>query len=440
MIRWWLWLLLCTSLVAQEATVESRLAELKAAYSAQPEWKEDLFAPAFLEAVPAAKLRPLMIDLFQKTGAIERFEVLEKKGEWSGRWRAITREGFGMPIVLTLQEEAPHSIIGLFFQPPEPMIADLAALVERIAKLPGQASFGIWKLGEKPEALVTHEPDRSLAIGSAFKLYILGALLEEKRGMQEIVPLRPEWRSLPSGRLQTWPAGMPMTVGALTCAMISESDNTATDHLLHTLGRERVESMLAAMGNAEPQRSLPFLSTSEMFRLKLGSKGELAKGYAKLDVAARREFLAKELAPERMPLDGLAEAAGQWTRPRAIDTVEWFASASDLMRALDWLRLRTEGNALARGALAINRGLAISETDFPYVGFKGGSEPGVLCLAHLVQDKRGDWYAVCLMRNDAKRSVNEELTTGLATRAFALLAEARSSKPAAVPPREKPSR
>jgi beta-lactamase class A len=430
MMRWWLWLLLCTSLVAQEASVESRLADLKAAYSAKPEWKEDLFAPDFLEAVPAAKLRPLIVDLFQKTGAIERFELVEKKNEWSGRWRAITSEGFGMPIVLTLQEEAPHSIIGLFFQPPELLVPDLAALTDRIAKLHGQTSFGIWKLGEKPQALVTHEPDRSLAIGSAFKLYILGALLEEKRGMQEVVPLRPEWRSLPSGRLQTWPVGMPMTLGALTCAMISESDNTATDHLLHTLGRERVEGMLSAMGNAQPQRSLPFLSTSEMFRLKLGSKGELAKGYAKLDVAARREFLAKELAPERMPLDGLAEAAGQWTRPREIDTVEWFASASDLMRALDWLRLRTEGNALARGALAINRGLAISETDFPYVGFKGGSEPGVLCFAHIVQDKHGDWYAVCLVRNDARRSVSEEITAGLATRAFALLAETAGTEAA----------
>jgi len=64
------------------------------------------------------------------------------------------------------------------------------------------------------------------------------------------------------------------------------------------------------------------------------------------------------------------------------------------------------------------------------VGFKGGSEPGVLCFAHIVQDKHGDWYAVCLVRNDARRSVSEEITAGLATRAFALLAETAGTEAA----------
>lgn len=422
MLRWILWVLMSLPLCAQEATLESRLDELKAAFSAQPEWKDGLFSQVFTAALPPERLRSVIVDLHARTGSIERFELIEKKTEWSGRWRAITGEGYAMPVVLTLQAEPPHAIEGLFFQAPEPLIQDLPALSARIAKLHGSSSFGLWRLGDKPQLICGHEPDRSLAIGSAFKLYILGALLEEKRGMDELVRLRPEWRSLPSGRLQEWPIGMPVTLGTLACAMISESDNTATDHLLFTLGRERVESMLARMGNAQPARSLPLLSTSEMFRLKLGGKGELAKGYAKLDTASRREYLEKELNPARMPLPDLEDAASGWSKPREIDTVEWFASASDLMRALDWLRTRTENDALVRGVLSINRGLAIPESEFPYVGFKGGSEPGVLCFAYIARDQRGDWYSLCLVRNDARRSISTELTAGLLTRAFALLA------------------
>ena len=50
--------------------------------------------------------------------------------------------------------------------------------------------------------------------------------------------------------------------------MISISDNTATDHLLHHLGRRNVEGQMVAMGHGTPQRNRPLLSTREMVMLR----------------------------------------------------------------------------------------------------------------------------------------------------------------------------
>ena len=82
------------------------------------------------------------------------------------------------------------------------------------------------------------------------------------------MPLDSALRSLPSGVLQSWPAGTPMTVESLAILMISQSDNTAADRLLHLLGRERVESRTRVAGNTHVARNTPFLTTREMFALK----------------------------------------------------------------------------------------------------------------------------------------------------------------------------
>jgi len=57
--------------------------------------------------------------------------------------------------------------------------------------------------------------------------------------------------------------------GELANRMISISDNTATDHLLLTVGREAVESIQAAMGHSAPGLNAPFITTRELFVLKV---------------------------------------------------------------------------------------------------------------------------------------------------------------------------
>ena len=65
-------------------------------------------------------------------------------------------------------------------------------------------------------------------------------------------------RSLPSGTLQDAPIGSRYTLRDLAARMIRESDNTATDLLLRTVGRAGVEARLGqtAMPNTREALAL----------------------------------------------------------------------------------------------------------------------------------------------------------------------------------------
>jgi hypothetical protein len=239
-----------------ESPLEQRAHEVAALVSAEPKWPDDLFDAAFTKAVPPPKLKDLCTGIFKQFGKIEALNLVHRDTEFAGKFEAILEKGFVMPVTIGLLPTPPHSIVTLWFGPPAPGLKDLNAAAEEMAKLPGSVSFGIYKLGEKePAPLVERNGDQALALGSAFKLYVLGALArdlaDDKRHLDDVVKLEERWCSMPSGKLQRWPKGSPVTLATLASLMISESDNTATDHLLFTLGRERVEAMLGPMGNGD---------------------------------------------------------------------------------------------------------------------------------------------------------------------------------------------
>jgi hypothetical protein len=123
--------------------------------------------------------------------------------------------------------------------------------------------------------------------------------------------------------------------------------------------------------------------------------------------------------PWRLRLDAInkAQFAG---KPRSIGTVEWFASPNDMARLLDWLRLNGGKDALS--IMGVTSPLLTGEAArFRKVGFKGGSEIGVIAAALIVQTKRGDWYTVTGAWNDATGPVDEVRFDGLMKRAVALI-------------------
>ena len=73
--------------------------------------------------------------------------------------------------------------------------------------------------------------DEAGAIGSAFKLYVLGALAravaDGDATWQERLAIRDAWKSLPSGAMRDEPAGSAFTLRHYAEQMISVSDNTA---------------------------------------------------------------------------------------------------------------------------------------------------------------------------------------------------------------------
>ncbi len=413
---------------AAETPLDRRAADLGRSFAEPTEPLTGLFSEGFLQAVPPARVREICA-FYSKNGAVRSVARRETKTPWSAKFELGFENGMRVDADLTVESEPPHRVIGLWLGSPRPAIAKWSQVSEALATLPGSVTFGAGRLPSKPGGevawLATHEPERALAIGSAFKLYVLGALVGEieagKRKWTDVVRLRDEWKSLPSGFLQSWPAGAPVTLHTLATLMISQSDNTATDHLLFELGRERVEAMLATMGNAHAERSIPMLSTAELFKLKAKGQSALRRDWNAADVPGRRALLAERVAPiDRETLD----LSGFESKPVAIDRLEWFASSADLARAAAWLlaHTRSEATAPARGLLGVNLGLRVAREPWAFVGYKGGSETGVLDFTHFFEAKDGTGYVVTFGWNDPTAPVDLARLAGIAEASIELLA------------------
>ena len=127
-----------------------------------------------------------------------------------------------------------------------------------------------------------------------------------------------------------------------------------------------------------------------------------------------------------MPLK--AANQGNWATPRYITELEWFASTSDLCAAM--AGLQATGSEPGMGAvmdvLSINPGMDIDPAAWTYVGYKGGSEPGVLNLTWLLRRADNRWFVLSMTLNDPVSAADNSPSAGsLATDALRLLAQAK---------------
>jgi hypothetical protein len=107
-------------------------------------------------------------------------------------------------------------------------------------------------------------------------------------------------------------------------------------------------------------------------------------------------------------------------RPVGIDKAEWYASPADMVRVMDWLR--RNGDPTALDILAINPGPArTSAPGFSYIGFKGGSETGVLNATYLLRSKEGRWLALSVTWNNREAALDEARFLALVGRLVAVM-------------------
>jgi beta-lactamase class A len=196
--------------------------------------------------------------------------------------------------------------------------------------------------------------------------------------------------------------------------MISISDNTAADTLLHVVGRAHVEAMMTTIGVRAAARNRPFLSTLEAFALKTVPPAAF-EAWQHGSEAQRRAQLAA-LAPDAARIDPGMFSGG----PLRIDPLEWYASPADLARTLDWLRRNGDDATLA--ILAVNPQMSPSERgDLVYVGYKGGQEPGVIDFSWLVRNRTGTWRVVTGSWNNPAAPVDNQRFLELMVRAVQLV-------------------
>lgn len=378
---------------------------------------QQFFSPEFLAKIPPAQVAVVAAQLKSSFGKAQSLQSVEASSSTAGTvlvrfQRAVVR------MEMAVGPRPPHLVEGLIVAGAQSSAADLPALFGELARLPGKVSVAAARLEEAgPASFLTEEADRPLAIGSAFKLFVLAELVRSvkagERRWSDVVALGPP--SLPSGLVQDWPKGSPITLHSLAALMISRSDNSATDTLLGLLGRDNVERLLPELGVRAPERNRPFLSTRNAFALKLGDPAFLARWKA-ADEAGRRALLPQLERVDSSTLD----PARRGGRPAEIAAVEWFASPSDLVRTLDWLR--RSGDRTALDILAINPGLGAAEAKaFGYFGFKGGSEPGVLNLSFLLKTRSGRWVAISATWNDETAALDEARFVALMSRLVSLV-------------------
>ncbi len=387
---------------------------------------DDFFAPGFKAAVPREQWAQVAAQ-FAAAG-VTGVEKIDQKSPWA----ATVTIGLGEAVAtmnLVVDPAAPHQVTGLLVTGSQlrdkgATPATPQAALDAIKVLRGSAGFAISRLGAGgPQLIQGHNQDTPYAIGSAFKLVILAELVRETnaglRKWDDRVTLAGDGM-LPGGGYTMKPKGTQVSLRELATQMISISDNSATDILLHTLGRRKVEAMMPVLGIADPARNRPFLSTLDMFRLK-GIAG-LADRYLALDEAGRRALLDGEVA--KIPPILIDATSFAKKIPSRIDTLEWFESPNDLVRVLDWLRRNTEGpaGADARAVLSKNPGLgADAKARWQWVGYKGGSEPGVMNMSYLLQAKTGDWYVVTASWNDPAKEVEQGHFAALIAKAAELV-------------------
>ncbi len=255
---------------------------------------------------------------------------------------------------LVVEPAAPHLIGGLLLTGTDLRGDSMAAVAAELRALPGEVS-----LRHRPPRRRRagdrrgHEPERPLAIGSAFKLWILAELSRQVRAGQrrwsDTSSARPallRGRHAPcAGR-----AGAPVTLHTLASLMISISDNTRDRHAAASARPRECRADdgddRSRRGGAQPAASLDARAGRDQDRL-----GAAAQPLAAADEAGRRALLANDYA-------GLTPAGIDVSRfsgnPLNLD-VEWFASPADLVRTMDWLR--RNGDEATRAILAISSGL-----------------------------------------------------------------------------------
>lgn len=352
---------------------------------------------------------------------------------------------------LSLELDEQGKIDGLLVRPDmtaaTPKIQAWTEMDARLEKIAPQVTFGVYEIimeaveppaegvSRQIRAIHTVNEESALAIGSTFKLWILGALCEEiqqgNASWDDTMKIEESRKSLPSGVMQNLKDGHEETLREFATKMISISDNTATDHLLHRVGREKAEGFMGRLV-AKAERNRPFLGTRDAFALKLSGSDELPKAYVAADEAKRRSMLGEK--GEVTTTQPSLLLAGAWKAPRFIDSIEWFASSADLaitMNELDRMLDEKGGDGL-KGVLSKNPGVPMPKGAFAFVGYKGGSEPGVLNLTWLLHRVDGRRFILTIGLNNPKKAFDEGAGIGLAARAVEFLAgwDRKDVKPA----------
>ncbi len=325
---------------------------------------------------------------------------------------------------VSMSVDASGLISGLLLKPgtspaasPPPVPSTWAGVDSQIRSAAPRVRFLVASVsGSTCRPVQAIDASTSAPLGSAFKLYVLDALARAIAAgtvsWNQQLTVTSQVKSLPSGILQNDPDGTRLSVQRVASGMISISDNTAANMLISLLGRPAVEAATRTAGMADPALDVPFLTTRELFVLKLDDWPRLADRYLALNTAGRQALLAGTI--DKVPLAALNASA--WFTPRDINSLEWFASPTDICHVYASLAALARQPKLAPVAsvLELNPGdMDLDSSQWRSVWFKGGSEPGVLTLNYLATTRSGQTYVASVLAENPSAPIPASATLTL---------------------------
>lgn len=338
-----------------------------------------LFSESFLKQVPESKIIEIRNSFTKQYGNFE-------KAVWeSGKKIEVFYEKCTMPS--SIDFDSLGLVTALWFGVPNFKQDSWESIEEALNKISGRVSLCIRKDGSELFRLNDLEP---LAIGSTFKLYVLKTLRDladrDDIDIADSLEVTDDNKSLPSGILHMSKSGYKVSISKAAELMISISDNTATDMLIDFVGRDRIEQ-------TAPATMKPFYKTRELFILKLGKDSSYVSKFINMDLQNKYTAL-KDLATFDLsvlnPFD--------FVNPKFME-IEWYANTNELCRIIEQL--------YGDKAISINKALAKNQ-GWEYVGYKGGSEPGVLNLTFLLKkDASAPLISLSATVNNADDNVDD---------------------------------
>lgn len=436
------------------------------------------FTKPFLEIYPPAEITDVLTTLREKAfgGASVDMVVLEEfvsADTLSGVLRGkSTRRVLSVFISI---DDASGLIAGLLFTNAsyggggdedggwESMESDLG-------KLQGGASFAAFEIVRarqesrdgaeaaappRTELRVVHEFgwDKRLNVAAASRAMLaLGVAREVEAGRRtwdQPITITNSMKSVPGSDTFGAEAGTTITLDEALYRTMVALDASAWDHLIATTGREPLDAALAS-AVVDPQRSLPMLTTRELFTLKLAASDEAVLAYTEANAAARIEMLAPggAIGAAAATMDwGLLDA---WTEPTRVEQVGVFATARELCEAMRLLHEieRPAGVAGVAEPKAIaapeapadgagpmtplsealrdnGAGLDLDPNVWKSAAWTSGFEPGVGAHAWLLERADGRWFTIAVVWNNASDQINEEQLLDLGKKGVALVANVK---------------
>ncbi|MFC1743146.1 serine hydrolase [Candidatus Riflebacteria bacterium] len=412
-------------LAATESPVLLMAKKISRCISAERKPEGKWFAARFIKAVPIEKIDALFKKFYKEYGRVSKVIEQKRLSDTSASYHFIFEKQFFVLMKLYLSSDH-KQITGLWFDNPMQLNDSFELIIRDLQKLAGSVALSIMDLARADKHLVAINNHKPMEIGSTFKLYVLGVLMTEiqagKLHWQDVIKLNSALFSYPGGFLHTWPDDAPTTLHTLATLMISISDNTATDLLIHHLGRDKIEKILPEMGNSKPELCTPFLTTFELFFMELEKEKIWLKNYIKAEKADRYKMLKDFYKQPRPDITNYDSKRRPWTK-----SVGWIVSTDDLCKAIQWI-LKTSNfkkNSTAMQILAVNSGVMFNKQNWKYVGYKGGSEGGVLNMTFLMQNKHDKWFTLSASWNHPTRDLESGKFITIVNRCFLQLGKQR---------------